>query len=139
MLYICYICVIYMLFGIFKNDWPMLGLLLATSLSVQKSRLSLSSIVFHPLKKSSIGTNVIFHFNGKFNNCNQLLAFAKFLLRNSCKWKSSTKKTLEYIRVIELRHGWTSAQELRHKFRKISLSSAQINFGTRNLFALCRN
>ena len=35
-----------------------------------------------------------------------------------------------WVRVIELRHGWTSAQELRHKFRKISLTSAQINFGT---------
>ena len=28
--------------------------------------------------------------------------------------------------VIELRHGWTSAQELRHKFRKISLTSAHV-------------
>ena len=28
------------------------------------------------------------------------------------------------FRVNELRHGWTSAQELRHKFWKISLTSA---------------
>ena len=30
------------------------------------------------------------------------------------------------LRVTELRHGWTSAQELRHRFRKISLTSAQV-------------
>ena len=43
-------------------------------------------------------------------------------------------------RVTERRHGWTSAQELRQKFRKISLTSAEvINFGTRNPFALCRS
>ena len=39
------------------------------------------------------------------------------------------------IRVTELRHGRISAQELRHQFRKISLTPAQINFGKRNPFA----
>ena len=68
----------------------------------------------------------------KIKNMDTPIWFNIFLLQ--CIIRSFEKVQNEegqvWLRVTELRHGWISAQELRHKFRKISLSSAQINFGT---------
>jgi len=55
-------------------------------------------------------------------------------VRNEGPARTRTEKILEILNL-----GPDRVIELRHEFRKILLTSAKINFGTRKPFALCRS
>ena len=80
----------------------------------------------HPNPNSTLALIALLHTTNCYTNCNSSM------LATLCWWPICSIIFLLDVgdRVTELRHGWTSAQELRHKFLKISLTSAQINFGT---------